>query len=412
VRPPAPRVVVTDLGVVSAAGVGVEAAWACVEAGRTCIGPIRSFDASRAFPGALGAEIDEVPRAGRDDDERALRLLLAAADDLSPGLPRLLAERPEAARRTAVAIGTSKGAVLAMAPIHRRFATAIGVAPMTDDEARAVSTYRPGTGAERLAERLGARGPRSTLGLACASGSMAILHAAELIRAGVADRAVAGGYDGFSPFVFTGFDSIGALTRTCCRPFDRRRDGTVLGEGAALVVLETEEAARERGARPRAWLEGGGYTADGVHLTAPDREGRGLAKAVRQALRDARVEPGDVDYVNAHGTGTRFNDAMECEAFGAIFGGSRPPVSSIKSIFGHTLGAAGALDVAMCVVAMERQVLPPTAALEDPEPEGWDFVPGRGRPASSLDVVLTTNSGFGGNNTALVLRRHDPGRPG
>lgn len=402
--------VVTDLGVVSAAGVGLEAAWACVEAGRSCIGPIRSFDASRAFPGALGAEIDEVPRAGRDGDERALRLLLAAADDLSTGLPGLLAARPEAARRTAVALGTSKGAVLAMAPIHRKFAG--GAAPMTDGEARAVATYRPGAGAERLAERLGARGPRSTLGLACASGSMAILHAAELIRAGVVDRAVAGGYDGFSPFVFTGFDSIGALTRTCCRPFDRRRDGTVLGEGAALVVLETEEAARERGARPLARLEGGGYTADGVHLTAPDREGRGLAKAVRQALREAGVEPGDVDYVNAHGTGTRFNDAMECEAFGTVFGDARPPVSSIKSIFGHTLGAAGALDVAICVAALERQVLPPTAALEAPEPEGWDFVPGGGRPTSCLDVALTTNSGFGGNNTALVLRRFDPGRPG
>jgi 3-oxoacyl-[acyl-carrier-protein] synthase II len=249
------------------------------------------------------------------------------------------------------------------------------------------------------------------VGQACASSSMAILHAVELIRAGVIDRAVAGGFDGFSPFIYTGFHVIGALSRTGCRPFDIGRDGTVLGEGAALLVLESEEAAEARSARPLAIFEGGGFASDGVHLTAPDREGRGLVRAIGQALDDAEIDAEEVGYINAHGTATSFNDAMECTAFRQIFDGrgAMRPISSIKSIFGHTLGAAGALDAIVSIEALNRQILPPTVnGAKEPLVEEWDFVTEGARPVSDLEVVLTTNSGFAGNNTALIFRRVDP----
>jgi 3-oxoacyl-[acyl-carrier-protein] synthase II len=395
------------MGLVTAAGVGVDAAWDHIERGSSCIRPVRSFDTS-AFPVALGAEIDQVPQTGRDDDQRSMRLLLAAAGTLTTGLHTVLRRDPEAARRTAVVLGTSKGEIFGMARVHRRFARGIG--KLTPSEVEAVRAYRPGHGANRLAEHLGARGPRSTVGLACASSAMAIIHAADLIRSGAVDRAVAGGYDGFSPFIFTGFHVIGALSQVACRPFDRGRDGTVLGEGAALLVLESDEAARARGVSPLAVLEGGGAAGDGVHLTAPDQHGRGLIRAVRHALAMANVRPDEVGYVNAHGTATPFNDAMECEAFRQIFAdhGEMPPISSIKSIFGHTLGAAGALDAIVSILAMRRQVLPPTVnGAVDPLVPGWDFVVDHGRPAEDLDLVLTTNSGFAGNNTALVFRLPD-----
>lgn len=402
------RVMVTDLGLAAASGVGIEAAWRCVEEGTSCIGPVRSFDAS-AFPRALGAELNELPLAGREEDERSIHLLFSAADSLSTGIDRYLSEDPIAARRTAVVLGTSKGVVLAMGDVHRRAFR--GGERLSDSDVDAIEAYRPGYGSTRLAQRLGALGPRSTVALACASSSMAIIHAGELLRLGVVDRAIAGGFDGFSAFIFAGFNSIGALTQTRCRPFDCRRDGTVLGEGAALMVLETADAARQRGVEPIAELEGGGYAADGVHLTAPDREGRGLARTLRQSIADAGVSPEDVDYINAHGTGTRFNDAMECQAFRDVFGDRdrMPPMSSIKSIFGHTLGAAGALDAIISVLALQRQLLPPTVGCdEEPEVEGWDFVSGRGRPVSGLERVVTTNSGFAGNNTALIFRRCSP----
>lgn len=400
-----PKVVVTDMGLVTSSGMGVDAAWSRIEEGRTCIREVRTFDAG-AFPNALGAELESVPQAGRQGESRPIHLLLAAARTFETDLRSFLKRERSTTHRTGVVLGTSKGAVLGMAEVHRRFADGVGKMSLADAET--VDTYRPGYGANRLAEDLGIRGPRSSVGLACASSSMAIIQAAELIRTGVADRVIAGGFDGFSPFIFTGFHMIGAMSHSGCRPFDVRRDGTVLGEGAALVVLESEEAAEARGARPIALYGGGGFAGDGVHLTAPDKNGSGLVRAVNQAFDDASVSAEHVGYVNAHGTATKFNDAMECEAFRRVFSERDivPPISSIKSIFGHTLGAAGALDAIASIMAMRRQMLPPTVnGAEEPLVEGWDFVLGRGRPVSDLDCVLTTNSGFAGNNTAIVFQR-------
>ncbi len=401
--------VITDLGVVTAAGVGIEPFWDTIVAGRSCIGPVRTFDAS-VFPSPTGAELIDVPAAGREDDERALHLLLEAGNQLSSGLASFLRDHPPAAARCAVSLGTSQGAILGVGPAHRRLRRGGGA--LDDGDVRAFEAYRPGHGTARLAEHLGARGPRSTLGMVCVSSAMAIIQGAEMIHDGSADRVVAGGFEGFSAFIFTGFHCIGAMSKTKLRPFDERRDGTLLGEGAVLVVLEREDAARERGATPLAVLEGTGFAADGVHLTAPDREGRGLARAMRQAFRQAAIEPGEIDYVSAHGTGTPYNDAMECKAFRQVFEGvpEMPPLSSVKSIFGHTLGAAGALDVAASVLTIQRGVLPPNVngggetLIED-----WDFVGPVGRPAEGVDLVLSTNAAMAGNNTALILRRAEAG---
>jgi len=402
-----PRVVITDLGIVAASGVGTAAFWDTIEAGRTCIGPVRSFDAS-VFPAATGAELHDVPRAGHEDDERAIHLLLEAGNQLGSDLRPFLRDHPDAAARTAVVLGTSQGAILGVGAAHRRLRRGGGA--LTDDDVRAFEAYRPGYGTSRLAEHLGARGSRATLGMVCVSSAMAMIHGAEMIRSGAVDRVVAGGFEGFSAFIFTGFHCIGALSKTKLRPFDERRDGTLLGDGAVLLVLESERAARERGATPLAFLEGGGFAADGVHITAPDREGRGLERAMRQALAQADIQPREVDYISAHGTGTPYNDAMECKAFARVFSDQPeiPPLSSVKGIFGHTLGAAGAIDAAASVLALQHQVLPPNVngggetLIED-----WDFVGPRGRPVQGLDLVLSTNAAMAGNNTALVLRRYE-----
>jgi len=391
------------MGLVTAAGSGVQASWDQVVAGRSCVGPIRSFDAT-VLPVQQGAELAEVPDAGTDDDERAIRMLLTAAAEVSTDLGPFLADHPDARDRLAVVLGTSQGALLRMDAIHRRMRA--GRSRLTDAEVEVVEAYRPGYGTLRLAEHLGARGPRSTLGMVCVSSAMATLHGFEMLRDELADRAVVGGFEGFSPFIHTGFCSIGALTKTTCRPFDKRRDGTILGEGASLLLLETEDAAAERGAVPLAEIEGGGFAADGVHMTAPDRDGKGLQRAIDQALAATAIDPADIDYVNAHGTATAYNDAMECMALGRVFGGEPPPISSVKSIFGHTLGAAGALDLICAIRAMSDQVLPPTVnSGEEPEVEGWDFIPGEARRVEGLARILSTNAAMAGNNTAILLRR-------
>ena len=391
------------MGLVTAAGAGIQASWDRVLAGESCVGPIQTFDAT-VLKDTQGAELVDLPDVGEPCDDRSIRMLLAAGEEACAGLMPRLADDPRARARMAVVLGTSQGALLGMAPVHRRLRR--GGGRLSDDEVALFRTYRPGYGARRLAEAVGAAGPRTTLGMVCVSSAMAVLHAATLIRNGSADRAIAGGFEAFSPFIHTGFFCIGALTRTVCRPFDKRRDGTVLGEGAALLMLESEDAAAERGAVPLAVLEGGGFAADGVHMTAPDREGRGLQRAIDQALRESGVEPADIDYVNAHGTATAYNDAMECCALGQVFSDAPPPMSSLKSTFGHTLGAAGGLDAVISIRAMHEGILPSTVnSGEEPERDGWDFVFDAGRPAQGLRRVMSTNAAMGGNNTALLLRK-------
>jgi 3-oxoacyl-[acyl-carrier-protein] synthase II len=392
------RIFVTGMGMVSAAGDGVEAAWSALTAGRSCLSRIELFDPSGYNGVELGGEALHLPRT---DQPRGLQLLQVAADEALADAGWGDAERGP---RTAVVLGTCQGDIGDAELIHRTYDDRPQPWP-TDDHRRRFAGYRPGRGTAWLADRVGADGPQSTVGMVCVSSSVAIIHALDLLRRGEADRVVCGGFEVFSQFVFTGFWCIGALASGALRPFDEERDGTVLGEGAVLLTLETEEAARARGARLRAEVLGGGYAADAFHMTAPDPDGGGLQRAVRQAMGEAGVGPADVDYVSAHGTGTRFNDAMEVKAFTALFGElgeAAPPISGAKAVFGHTLGAAGALDAAMAIRALETGLLPPTAEHRTGIAE-FDFVPGAAKPAERLRVALSTNSAFGGNNSALLI---------
>lgn len=397
------RVVVTGLGMITAAGTGIDAAWTLLCEGGSALRPIELFDAT-PYGGQLAGEALHLDRT--DELPRGLQLLDVA---LSEVLQDAGWGDDQRGRGTGVVLGTCQGDIEAARTIHRDFAQRPHREP-TDADSVAFHGYRPGAGTDFVAERIGAAGPRSTVGMVCVSSSVAILHAVDLLRRGECDRVLAGGFEGFSQFVFSGFQCIGALASSALKPFDEERDGTALGEGAVLLTLETLDEAQARGASIYAEIVGGGVSADAFHMTAPDPEGRGLERAMRQAFAEAGVGPADIDYISAHGTGTVFNDGMEHAAFARVFGelagaGQMPPISGAKAVFGHTLGAAGALDAVASILALKEGLLPPTVAHEAPI-AAWDFLPGAAREADApLDVALSTNSAFGGNNSAVLLQR-------
>ena len=266
-----------------------------------------------------------------------------------------------------------------------------------------------------LALLTGARGPALNCLTACAASTQAIGEAADILRRGDADVMVAGGaHSMIHPFGVTGFNRLTALSTAnddppaASRPFDARRGGFVLGEGAGMVILETLDHATKRGATPLAEVVGYGSTADAYRITDQHDTGLGAVLAMRMALADAGLQPVDVDYINAHGTGTRENDGNETGAIKQVFGDSPagpPPVSSIKSMMGHLIAAAGAVELICCVLAVRDGVLPPTVNLTHPDPDcDLDYVPNAARTAT-VDVVMSNSFGFGGQNDTLVLRR-------
>ena len=257
--------------------------------------------------------------------------------------------------------------------------------------------------ARNLARGLGARGPVLTVSTACASGATALGVGADLVREGVADVVVAGGYDVLCRFVMRGFDVLRALTRDAIRPFDRRRSGTLLGEGAGLVLLAREQDAADGPRLGR--LLGHASGSDGSHIAAPDPNGRGLEYSVRAALAEAGVAPPAIDFVSAHGTATPLNDRVETTVLKRVLGrrAHEIPVNSIKGYMGHTMGAAATLEAIMCLLAARHGVIPPTFGLEEPDPEcDLDYVPRTPRPARPR-IMLSTSAGFGGCNASLVL---------
>jgi 3-oxoacyl-[acyl-carrier-protein] synthase II len=250
-------------------------------------------------------------------------------------------------------------------------------------------------------------GEVTVLGGACAAGNFALGRAADLVRLGRADLVLAGGVDAFSRVAFTGFARLGALAATACRPFSADREGLVLGEGAAVLVVEAYEAATKRGAEPLARIAGFGLSSDAFHIVAPDPSGAGAARAMRAALREAGREPDEVDYVCAHGTGTGPNDRAEVAAASTVFGRAAVPMSSIKALTGHALGASSALEAVACVLALRAQVAPPTWNFTRPDPDcEWDVLPNAPRPLE-LATVVNNAYAFGGSNTSIVLAHPD-----
>jgi 3-oxoacyl-(acyl-carrier-protein) synthase len=370
--------------------VGVSAFWDGLVAGRSAVAPIVRFPADDLEPRSA-AEV-----VGVDDPDRAGAFAVrAAAEACSDAALDVAAVDP---RRVGVVVGTTLGGM----QIFERWITARVRDEGAPGGLERVPYYAP---AVRLARALGCRGPVATPQLACASSTHAIALAADWVRRGRADVVLAGGADLLCRFVVAGFNCLRA-TADVARPFDADRRGLVLGEGAAILVVEAAETAARRRARVCARLLGAGAAGDAVHMTAPDREGGGAARAMEAALADAGVVPGAVGFVSAHGTGTPYNDAMEAAAIARVFGPRSVPVNSIKGAIGHTLGAAGAFEAVMCIRVLDDGIVPPTAGLAslDPACEAVDVVRAEAR-RTRVDVALSTSSGFAGANAALVVAR-------
>lgn len=400
-RSPA-RVVVTGAGMVTALG----ADWASnregFRTGRKGFREVTRFPVDRQRVRTAAEVPDAFLRRCSDGGRRptsrldlAGRLLLQAAEEAVAGAGCRLPDG------TPVVLGTTSGQMPLGEAFFRQATAAAG--SRRGQAVRAVQ-YQPQAQAMALQTALGFRGPVTLIANACASGANAIGHAWECVRRGHAERVLAGGYEALSQLVFAGFDSLQALSVTTCRPFDARRDGLALGEGAAVFVLESLASAERRGATVLGEVLGYGAATDLHHLTQPHPQGDAALAAMEAACAAAAVGPGDIGYVNAHGTGTPANDGSEASAITRWAGGvaSRIPVSSTKAGVGHLLGAAGAVEFGICLMTLEGGWLPPMPGTQTPDPAcGFPLV--TAPCAAPLKAVLTNSFGFGGANASLVV---------
>ncbi|RMF72296.1 MAG: beta-ketoacyl-[acyl-carrier-protein] synthase II [Acidobacteria bacterium] len=415
------RVLVTGVAAISPLGLDAETTWNALIEGRSGIGPITQFDAT-AFSSRIAGEVRGFdpeqwlePKEVRKHD-RFTHFAIAAArmavEDAGLDLERIDRDR------AGVIIGSGIGGLHMLEAQHR---------VLLERGPRRLSPFLiPGMiinmASGQVSIDLGLRGPNSSTVTACATGNHAIGDALRAIQHGDADLVIAGGTEGVvSPLAVGGFCAMKALStrnddpERASRPFDRDRDGFVLGEGCGLLVLESEEHARARGARVLCELAGFGMSGDAFHISAPPEDGNGMIRVMRAALTDAGMTPDDIDYVNAHGTSTPVGDVIEARAIRTVFGehADRMFVSSTKSMTGHLLGAAGGFEAVVTVLALARGIVPPTANLDtlDERIEGGDialaaerFVPGRAIEAP-LGAALSNSFGFGGTNATLVFRR-------
>jgi 3-oxoacyl-[acyl-carrier-protein] synthase II len=422
------RVVVTGMGMVTPVGRDMDRTWSSLQEGRSGVGPISLFDA-RAFPTRIAAEARNfrlsdyiadgdswsehnrntqfalaaarmaVDHSGLEDDkdlDRARFGVYLGSGEGQQDFPRFVdvVNRSSRENRVDTAAFTRQG-LDTLHPIHE-------------------SEQEPGTPAGHLASVFGARGPNANCLTACAASSQAIGEAVEIIRRGDADVILSGGtHSMIHPFGVTGFNLLTALsTRNdeptkASRPFDRDRDGFILGEGAGMVILEELDHARRRGAEIYGEVVGYGSTADAFRITDSHDEGRGAIACMREALADSGLNPEDIDYINAHGTSTQVNDSIETLAIKKTFGETayKIPISSTKSMMGHLIAAAGSVEAIVCLLSIRDGVMPPTVNLDNPAPDcDLDYLPYEAR-RKAVDVALSNSFGFGGQNIALILRR-------
>lgn len=409
------RVVVTGLGCVSPVGLSVQETWEALLAGKSGAGPITHFDASR-HKTRFAAEVkgfDPVSRFGPRESrkmDRFAQFAIAAAEE---AVGQACLKIDESNRdRVGIIIGTGIGGIATMLDTYdlylQRGAERVGpflIPMMISDSAAGI-----------LAIRTGARGPNMSLATACATGTNAAGEAAAMIRRGAADIMLAGSSEAaIVPLAMAGLNAMTALsTRNedptgASRPFDRDRDGFLMGEGAGMLVLESLESARARGAKILCEFAGYGASDDAYHISAPVESGAGAALAMRLALEDAGLRPVDIGYINAHGTSTRLNDKSETAAVKTVFGEAayRVPISSTKSMTGHLLGASGSLEAVICSRVLGENVLPPTINYQNLDPDcDLDYVPNRRRSAQP-DHVMSNSFGFGGHNATLILSRFE-----
>jgi 3-oxoacyl-[acyl-carrier-protein] synthase II len=400
------RVAVTGLGLVTPIGAGRDEVWEGLLGGRSGFAPVESFDTGR-FTVHLGAEVrgfDPEPWVRTLDPSRlgrASQLAIAAARMALDDAGIDTAAPAWDATRAGVAMGTTSGEPLEIERFDDRYlaGTLDGLGP------ELIDLYPCHMIAAHVARELGLAGPVTMIPTACAAGNYAIAHAFGLLRQGRADVMLAGGADAFSRITYAGFSRLGAIAPERCQPFDRNRKGMIPGEGAGVLVLEPLERALARGARVYAEVAGYGLSCDAHHMTAAHPEGDGAARAMTRALADAGIGPEDVSYISAHGTGTPTNDRLETLAVQRVFGAAAPrtPMSSIKSMIGHTMGAASAIEAAVCSLAVATGRIPPTMNLEEPDGD-LDYVPNRARE-HDVRVAMNNAYAFGGNNASVIFRR-------
>jgi 3-oxoacyl-[acyl-carrier-protein] synthase II len=409
------RVVVTGIGLVSPLGIGVAANWEALMAGRSGVGRITKFDVTR-FAAQIAGEVkgfDALQFVDKKDVKKMdvfVQYAIAASEFAMNDAKLQIA--PEHAPRAGVFIASGIGGFTSIEREHKA---------LLDGGPRRISPFFIPSAIINLAAgqvsiRFGAKGPNSATCTACSASAHAIGDAWEIIRRDDADVMIAGGSEAaITPMGIGGFAAMRALsTRNdeparASRPFDKERDGFIMGEGAGVVILEELEHAKRRGAPIYAELVGYGMSADAFHITAPSEDGDGAVRVMAMAIRKAGIRPADVDYINAHGTSTPFNDKLETLAIKKCFGehANSVAISSTKSMTGHLLGAAGGLEAGITALAVYHQAVPPTINLDVPDPEcDLDYVPHRSRPMH-IRYALSNSFGFGGTNGALLFKRYE-----
>ena len=408
------RVVVTGLGLVTPLGTGVEKNWNSLVAGRSGIRPITRFSNLEFFPSRIAGEVPDFaaedyiePREVKKMD-RFIQYSIGASEMAVQDSGLKIS--PDEAERVGVIIGVGLLGLESLETYHRAYLDGgpRKISPFFIP--KVISNLAPG----QIAIRYGAKGVNWTPTSACASGTHAVGEAFHLIRRGVQDAMITGGAESaITPLGVGGFSAMKALStrnddpERASRPFDKERDGFVIAEGSGVMILEERERALKRGAPIYAEVIGYGANGDAYHITAPSPEGEGAARCMVLAVKDARIKPESVGYINAHGTSTEYNDINETQAIKKVFGSRayQIPVSSTKSMTGHMLGAAGAVESIFTVLTLHRGVIPPTINYEFPDPQcDLDYVPNQARKAD-LETALSNSFGFGGTNACVIFRR-------
>ena len=388
----------TGLGVISPLGLDADRFWQRLIAGESGIAPLSKLP-TQGLRNPNGGEVRDFDWNNYGDDgdcDEASQFAFAAA--LQAANDANLSD--EARARAGLVFATNFGGAAS-------WEACCDIAREGDTDAETFAQFLPDDAVNYTARRFDSSAPRVTLSNACSSGTHAIGMAADWIRLGRCDIAIAGGFDGLGLSTLAGLSILRTISPDEIRPFDARRNGTIFGEGAAMVVLESETSMRARAATPIAEFLGWSVSNNAHHLTAPDKGGAGLALSMKNALRNASVEAAQIDYINAHGTGTQYNDAAETQAIKAVFGAHAHElaISSIKAATSHTMGAAGALEAIACALALRDGVLPPTLNLEENDPEcDLDYLPLQAR-ARNIEYALSNSSGIGGNNASLILKK-------
>ena len=400
------EIVITGLGCVCPLGNSVPQLWRALLDGNSGIAPIDKIDTSalRNQSGGQVRAFDWSQYGEEGDCDEASQFAFAAAQQAIEDAQLSNQNHAE----TGLVLGTNFGGAASWEFVCELLGDA-ETQNFEPVDAELFRQFTPEDAANYIAMRLNLGGPRLTLSNACSSGGHAIGVACDWLQLGRAAQVLCGGYDGLGLSTLAGLSILRTISPDDCRPFDLNRSGTIFGEGGAILLLETLESAQARGAIIYARVLGHAVNNNAHHLTAPDKDGRGLEIVMQRALKNANIAPAQVDYINAHGTGTQYNDLAETQAIERVLGARAPsvPVSSIKGATSHIMGGAGALEAIATALALQNQMLPPTINYQTPDPQcALDYVPNVAR-AHAMQIALSNSSGIGGNNASVVLGRFD-----